>query len=154
VLVFHPPVMVLVSGKKFVIVSSKGKKQNKQTTTPPNQSTSKQINLKFKCNTVSVSPSASSPSLSLSHQKTKRTKKRKKRKKSLETALWMSIWGCGSPATYCHCRLYLGRSQEWVLHSSSPAGFVCLAFYWLHALLFSPVCSPTCLLQLQSVFII
>jgi hypothetical protein len=76
----------------------------------------------------SVSSSASSLVLS-SHQR-----KREKKTESGD-ALWMSIWGCGSPATYCqasvaavfiHC-----RSQEWALHS--PAGFVYLEFSWMHA---------------------
>jgi hypothetical protein len=33
----------------------------------------------------------------------------------------------------CYGRLYLYRSEEWALHSPSPAGFVCLAFSWPHA---------------------
>jgi hypothetical protein len=40
----------------------------------------------------------------------------------------------------CYCRLYLCRSQEWALHSPSPAGFVCLEFSWPHApFLFSSI---------------
>jgi hypothetical protein len=70
-------------------------------------------NPKFKCNTVSVSPSASSPSSVVSSKETK------KNTGSLETALWMSIWGCGSPASYCQ--------------PSAAAGFVYLEFYWRHA---------------------
>jgi hypothetical protein len=68
--------------------------------------------------------------------------------------LWTSIWGCGSPAASCCCRFYLCRSQEWGLHSPCPAGYVCSEFSWPHALFFSPVYSPTCLLQLQSVFLL
>jgi hypothetical protein len=30
------------------------------------------------------------------------------------------------------CRLYLCRSQEWALHSRSPAGFVYLELSWMH----------------------
>jgi hypothetical protein len=47
----------------------------------------------------------------------------------------MSIWGCGSPASYCQ--------------PSAAAGFVYLEFSWMHAPF---VYSPTCLLQLQSFF--
>jgi hypothetical protein len=60
----------------------------------------------------------------------------------------MSMWGCGSPATYCQPAAAAGfiycRSQEWTLHSPSPAGFVYLEFSWTCALLFSPVYIPTC----------
>jgi hypothetical protein len=60
-----------------------------------------------------------------------------KKKWNLETALWMSIWGCSSPATYCQPPAAAGfiycRSQEWALHSPSPAGFVYLEFSWIHA---------------------
>jgi hypothetical protein len=48
----------------------------------------------------------------------------------------MSIWGCSSPATYCHPAAAAGfiycRSQEWALHSPSPTGFVYLEFSWTH----------------------
>jgi hypothetical protein len=61
-----------------------------------------------------------------------------KKKRSLETALWMSIWGCSSPAIYCQPAAAAAgftycRSQEWALHSPSPAGFVYLEFSWMHA---------------------
>jgi hypothetical protein len=49
----------------------------------------------------------------------------------------MSIWGCSSLATYCQLAAAAGfiycRSQEWALHSPSPAGFVYLEFSWTHA---------------------
>jgi hypothetical protein len=65
--------------------------------------------------------------LSLSHQR---------KKKVSGTALWMSIWGCSSPATYCQPAPAAGfiycRSQEWALHSPSPAGFFYLEFSWTH----------------------
>jgi hypothetical protein len=64
----------------------KGKnKTNKQTNNkkPQNQNTTKQINPKFKCNTVSVIPSASSPSSVVSSK----DEKNKRKQKSLETAL-------------------------------------------------------------------
>jgi hypothetical protein len=48
----------------------------------------------------------------------------------------MSIWGCGSPATSCQpsatTSFIYCRSQEWALHSPSPAGFVYLEFSWMH----------------------
>jgi hypothetical protein len=52
VLVLQPPVLVLVFEKEFYHCLIKGKKLNKQPKKYP----------KLKCNTVSVSPSASSPS--------------------------------------------------------------------------------------------
>jgi hypothetical protein len=60
-----------------------------------------------------------------------------KNKWSLGTPLWMSIWGCSSPVTYCQPAAAPGfiycRSQEWALLSPSPAGFVNLEFSWMHA---------------------
>jgi hypothetical protein len=48
----------------------------------------------------------------------------------------MSIWGCGSPSTYCKTSASAGfiycRSQEWDFHSPSPSGFVYLEFSWTH----------------------
>jgi hypothetical protein len=68
-----------------------------------------------------------------SHQR-----KRKKKGGSLETALWMSMWGCSSPASYCQ--------------PSAAAGFDCLEFSWMHVpFVFSRI-HPTHLLQLPSVF--
>jgi hypothetical protein len=82
--------------------------------------------------------------LSLSHQR-----KRKKKKKSLETALRMSIWGCGSPATYCQPAAVAGfiycRSQEWALHSPSPTGFVYFEFSWVWQPLLQALTSPSTL---------
>jgi hypothetical protein len=91
----------------------------------------------FSLNSFGVSTSESSPGvgfcvvvLSLSHQ-------RKKKKRSLETALWMSIWCCSSPATYCQPAAASGfiycRSQEWASHSPSPSIFVYLEFSWMYA---------------------
>jgi hypothetical protein len=44
----------------------------------------------------------------------------------------MSIWGCGSPATYFQPSAAAGfiycRTQEWDLHSPSPTGFIYLEF--------------------------
>jgi hypothetical protein len=49
----------------------------------------------------------------------------------------MSIWSCSSPANYCQSAVAAGFiyciSQEWALHSPSPAGFVCLEFSWTRA---------------------
>jgi hypothetical protein len=49
----------------------------------------------------------------------------------------MSIWACSPPATYCQPAAAAGfiycRSQEWILHSPSPAGFIYLEFSWTHA---------------------
>jgi hypothetical protein len=51
--------------------------------------------------------------------------------------LLISIWGCGSPVTYCQPADAAGftycRSQEWALHSPSSTGFLYLAFSWVHA---------------------
>jgi hypothetical protein len=41
------------------------------------------------------------------------------KKGSLETALWISIWGYDSPASYCQ--------------PSVAAGFIYLEFCWTHA---------------------
>jgi hypothetical protein len=60
----------------------KNKTNKKQQQKNPKQNTSKQINPKFKCNTVSVSPSASSPSSVIVSSKDKKNKKN-----GLETAL-------------------------------------------------------------------
>jgi hypothetical protein len=70
----------LVSGKKFCHCLIKGEK-TKQTT--QKKTTAKQINPKFKCNTVLVSPSASSPSSVIVSSKDEKNNK----KKCLETAL-------------------------------------------------------------------
>jgi hypothetical protein len=97
------------------------------------------------------SPSASSPGvgvwvvvLLLFHQRGKKLQVHmqysfsliKGKKRSLETHLWMSFWGCSSPATYCQPVAAAGfiycRSQEWDLHSPSPTGFVYLEFFWAH----------------------
>jgi hypothetical protein len=49
----------------------------------------------------------------------------------------MSIWGCGSSATFCQpaaaADFIYCRSQEWALHSLSPADFVYLEFSWMRA---------------------
>jgi hypothetical protein len=49
----------------------------------------------------------------------------------------MSVWGCVLPATFCQPAAAAGfiycRSQEWALHSPSPAGFVYLEFSWMLA---------------------
>jgi hypothetical protein len=87
-----------------------------------------QMKYSFSLNSFGVSASVSRPGVwitfqSLSHQR---------KKMSLEKALCMSIWGCGSPATYCQPASAAGftscRSQEWDLHSPSPTVFVCLEF--------------------------
>jgi hypothetical protein len=68
---------VLVSEKKFCCCLIKWEKTNKQTKNPtPNQI--KSNHPKFKCNTVSVSPSASSPTsvvVSSKEEKNKQTKR-------------------------------------------------------------------------------
>jgi hypothetical protein len=46
---------------------------------PKNQNTSKQINPKFKCSTVSVSPSASSPSSAVVSSNDKKNKNKNKK---------------------------------------------------------------------------
>jgi hypothetical protein len=74
--VFQLPILVLVPEKYFCHCLIKGEKTKTKT--------NKQ-NPKFKCNTVSVSPSASSPSSVV--VSSKEEKKKKERKKSLETAL-------------------------------------------------------------------
>jgi hypothetical protein len=56
--------------------------KGEKTTTknPNNQSTTKQINPKFKCNTLSVSPSASSPNSVVVSSKDKENRKKQKRR--------------------------------------------------------------------------
>jgi hypothetical protein len=61
----------------------------------------------------------------------------------------MSIRDFGSPATYCQPAAAAGfiycRSQEWALHSPSPAGFVYLEFSCMLAPFFSPnTALPAC----------
>jgi hypothetical protein len=67
------------------LAHQRGKKENKQTNkkTLKKQNTTKQINPKFKYNTVSVSSSASSPTYVIVSSKDRK----KTTKKSLETAL-------------------------------------------------------------------
>jgi hypothetical protein len=66
--------------RSSVIVSSKGKNKPKKQTTknPTNQNTTKQINPKFKCNTVSVSPSTFSPSSVIVSSKDEKNNNNKK----------------------------------------------------------------------------
>jgi hypothetical protein len=66
----------------------------------------------------------------LSHQS------KRKKKGCLVTPLWMSIWDCCSPSSYCQ--------------PSASAGFVYLEFPACMSLLFAPVYSPKSHLQLQS----
>jgi hypothetical protein len=109
-LVLQPPVLKTSQclWSSSFIFSSKGKKAKKN---PPKTKTKTiKQNPKFKCNTVSVSPSASYVVVS--------SKEEKKKRGSLETALWMSIWGCGSSASYCQ--------------PCAAAGFVYLEFSWTH----------------------
>jgi hypothetical protein len=81
-----------VSGKKFCCCLIKGKKakqiNNKK---PKNQNTTKQINPKFKCNTVSVILSASSSSSVIVSSKDKKNNNNKKR-------VWRKFCECLSGA--------------------------------------------------------
>jgi hypothetical protein len=101
-------------------------KTSKQTNKiPKNQSTSKHINPKFKCNAISVSPSAYSPSSVIVSSK---DKKNSNNKKSLGTALLMSICGCRSPATYCQPSttagfMYADLRNEFYTHLALQALF-------------------------------
>jgi hypothetical protein len=72
--------------EKFCHCLIKGEKPTTKKN-PNNQSTTKQINPKFKYNTLSVSPSASSPNSVVVSSKDKKNRKKKKKKKSPETAL-------------------------------------------------------------------
>jgi hypothetical protein len=115
VLVFQPPVLVLVSEKKFCLfLIKRGKKIS--------SSNAIQFQLVLQ-HPVLV--------LSLSHQKTR------KRNKSFGDS-FVNVYlrlrlTCHLLSAICCCRLYLCRSQEWALHSPSLAGFVYLAFSWPHA---------------------
>jgi hypothetical protein len=86
-LVLQPPVLVLVSVMMFCCLTKEEKtKQNKKQKTK-----TKQINPKFKCNTLSVSPSASNPSSVVVSSKNKRNKQTKKR-------VWRQLCECLSEA--------------------------------------------------------
>jgi hypothetical protein len=76
-----------------IVVSSKGRYKAEQNCTKKKKPTKCP---KFKCNTVSVSFSACRCSSVVFSSKVGREKK-----KSLETGLWMAIWGCGLPARCC-----------------------------------------------------
>jgi hypothetical protein len=103
VLFLQPPVLKTSQclWSSFVIFSSKGKKTKENQKTKTNKQ-----NLKFKCNTVSVSPSASSAVVSSKEEK-------KKKRGCLETALWMSIWVCGSPASLRACLEVLAGERSY-----------------------------------------
>jgi hypothetical protein len=68
--------------KKFCPCLIKGEKTNKK-----NYSKPKQINPMFKCNKVSVSPSASSPNCFIVSSKERKTKKKKKKRERVKKSL-------------------------------------------------------------------
>jgi hypothetical protein len=55
--------------------------------------------------------------------------KGREKQKSLEAALWMSIWGCGSPATCCQPAdaagfIYTDLRNELYTHLATQALFI------------------------------
>jgi hypothetical protein len=150
VLFLHPPVLVLVSEKKFCHCLIKGEKTNKKTTKNKNKQIPSSNGIQFLL--VLQHPVLV---LSLSHQRTRKTTKTNRKKKSVDSLanVYLRLWlTCYLLSAICYYRLYLCRSQEWALHSPSPPGFVCLGSPGHMPLLFSPVFSSTRMLQLRVEF--